>query len=147
MIKRSKILIVLLYIVLGASCASSESSPKVQILSSDTGEELAVFQVEIADEPAEQARGLMYRQEMGKNQGMLFIFPSDRQGSFWMKNTLISLDIIFITADKKILNIVAEAEPQTTTPRSPEGYYRYVLEINGGLSETLGLAPGDQVVF
>lgn len=145
--KQGKILIVLFLSVLGASCASSESVPTVRILSGASGDELAEFQVEIADEPAEQARGLMYRQELGKNQGMLFIFPTDRQGSFWMKNTLISLDIIFITDDKKILNIVAEAEPQTTTPRSPAGVYRYVLEINGGLSETLGLAPGDQVVF
>ncbi|HEX5034235.1 MAG TPA: DUF192 domain-containing protein [bacterium] len=105
------------------------------------------FQAELADDPAERSQGLMWRQELGKDRGMLFIFPQDTEGPFWMKNTLISLDIIFISADKKVVSLVERATPQTTSPRAPEGPYRYVLEINGGRSSELGIQAGDAVEF
>ena len=105
------------------------------------------FQAELADDPTERSQGLMWRQELAKDRGMLFIFPQDTEGPFWMKNTLIPLDIIFIGADKKIVSIVERATPQTTSPRAPEGPYRYVLEINGGRSAELGIQAGDAVEF
>jgi uncharacterized membrane protein (UPF0127 family) len=107
----------------------------------------ARFQAELADDPAERSQGLMYRQELGKDRGMLFIFPQDTEGPFWMKNTLIPLDIIFIGADKKIVSISERATPQTTTPREPAGPYRYVLEIEGGRSDELNVQAGDGVEF
>jgi uncharacterized membrane protein (UPF0127 family) len=103
--------------------------------------------VELALTPAERSQGLMFRKELGPENGMLFVFPSPSTGAFWMQNTLISLDIIFIGSDKKIINIVARAEPQTTTPREPEGPYLYTLELEGGRAEELGIIPGDAIAF
>ncbi|MCP5467974.1 MAG: DUF192 domain-containing protein [Deltaproteobacteria bacterium] len=108
---------------------------------------IAHFEVEIADSPQEISQGLMYRQELDQDRGMLFIFNELNETPFWMKNTLIPLDIIFIGADKKIISIIQSATPQTTTPRYAEAPYLYVLEINGGLSQELGISPGQQLEF
>lgn len=106
-----------------------------------------VFQAEVADTPAERSRGLMYREQMGKQDGMLFLFPDERPNSFWMRNTLIPLDMIFIRADRTILGIVENAEPRTDTPRAVPGLSQFVLEINGGLSRKLGIEAGQTVTF
>lgn len=129
------------------SCGSGENRVNVKLFSAQGATLLGTFQAELADDAQERTIGLMFRQELGANQGMLFIFPADTSGSFWMKNTLISLDIIFINADRKIVSIVERAEPQTTTPRSSAGPYRYVLEISGGRSSELGIQSGDQIEF
>ncbi len=78
---------------------------------------------------------------------MLFLFPQLVDGPFWMKNTLIPLDILFIGADKKIISMVENAEPLSTTPRAPAGPYQYVLEIEGGRARELGIQAGDRVEF
>jgi len=138
-----------LFCLFFAACGGSNGSQplvSVKVIGPD-GTLRREFQAELADDPGERSQGLMYRQELGKDRGMLFIFPQDTDGPFWMKNTLIPLDIIFIGADKKIVSISERATPQTTTPRSPEGPYRYVLEINGGRSDELGIEPGNQVEF
>ena len=103
------------------------------------------FTVELALTPAHQQRGLMFREEMADDAGMLFVFDPVRPVSFWMRNTLISLDMLFIGPDGTILNIAAEAEPRTDTPRPSAGPVRGVLEINGGLAAALGIAAGDRV--
>jgi len=103
------------------------------------------FQVEIADDDAERARGLMFRTSLAPDRGMLFIFEQAGEQSFWMKNTLIPLDIIFIGADGRILNIVAEATPKTLTPRWSAGEAQFVLELRGGEAARRGIAPGDRV--
>ncbi|MFQ6551987.1 DUF192 domain-containing protein [Aestuariibius insulae] len=101
------------------------------------------FDVELAQTPQEQARGLMFREEMDLFDGMLFVYPSTRQPSFWMKNTLISLDMIFVDETGQILMVHPEAVPGDTTPiPGPEGTIA-VLEINGGVAERLGIAEGD----
>lgn len=129
------------------SCGHGDKTVSVEVQSGPSGEVLGVFQAEVADEADERAMGLMFREELGKNEGMLFIWQENTTGSFWMQNTLISLDIIFIDADHKIINIVREAVPQTTTPRKPAGPYRYVLEIPGGRAAQLGIQAGDKVNF
>jgi uncharacterized membrane protein (UPF0127 family) len=129
------------------ACGRGEKTVPVEVKSAQSGEVLGIFQAEIADETNERAMGLMFREELGKNEGMLFIWPENTTGSFWMKNTLISLDIIFIDGEHKIINIVREAVPQTTTPRKPEGPYRFVLEIPGGRTAQLGIQAGDRVNF
>ncbi|MDL1872188.1 DUF192 domain-containing protein [Deltaproteobacteria bacterium PRO3] len=129
-----------------AACGSQEGLTPVRILAPD-GTLRGEFQAELAATPAQLAQGLMYRQELGPERGMLFIFPEVTQTSFWMKNTLIPLDMIFIGADKKIVSIVENAAPQTTTPRSAEGPFQYVLEVEGGRSAALGVQPGDKVEF
>ncbi len=130
-----------------ASCGASDSRPQVRIVSGADQALRGEFTVELATTAAERSQGLMFRKELGADRGMLFVFPDNVTGSFWMQNTLIPLDIIFIDSAKKILNIVARAEPQTTTPREPAGPYQYVLEIEGGRAEELGIRAGDNVVF
>jgi len=103
------------------------------------------FGVELALSNAQRSMGLMYRAELAPNHGMLFIFGDMRPRSFWMRNCLISLDIIFLNPDGSIINIVANAEPGTDTPRRSSGPAKAVLEIPGGRAAELGLAPGDTV--
>jgi len=103
------------------------------------------FQVEVARTSAEQARGLMFRIAMGADEGMIFPMSPPRLASFWMRNTVIPLDIIFIGADRRILNIAANAVPYSETPIPSDGLASAVLELNGGRAVELGIAPGDKV--
>jgi len=104
-----------------------------------------VFSVEIADNDAERARGLMYRKEMPEGQGMLFDFHREQEVSFWMQNTYIPLDMVFIRADGRILRIAENTEPLSTKLIPSGGPVRAVLEVIGGTTRKLGIAPGDRV--
>ncbi len=104
------------------------------------------FQVEVAASPAEQARGLMFRTAMGPNEGMIFPSSPPREGvSFWMKNTVIPLDIIFIGVDGRILNIAAKTTPYSLEPIPAAGPVIGVLEIAGGRAAELDIVAGDKV--
>lgn len=103
------------------------------------------FNVEVARTPQEVMRGLMHRERLGRFQGMLFVFPDEAPRSFWMKNTLIPLDIIFISNDLRIVSIVERAEPLSLKSLPSKGPARYVLEINGGLSSELNIRAGMKV--
>ena len=103
------------------------------------------FTVEVARKPMELAIGLMNRKSMPEGHGMLFLFPDNGQRGFWMKNTLISLDIIFVKQDGTIHKIHARAKPHDETSIMSEGDVPAVLEINGGLAEKLGIQVGDKV--
>jgi uncharacterized protein len=105
------------------------------------------FQVEIAASPEKREFGLMYRRDLPANHGMLFIFPAERVNSFWMKNTPIPLDMIFINRERKIVGIVHETVPFSLDGRSVSVPSQYVLEINGGLSRRYGFKAGDVVRF
>lgn len=113
----------------------------------EAGEGLVTFQAEVADSPQERQRGLMFRTSLGQREGMLFVFPVEQQLSFWMRNTLISLDMIFIREDRTILGVVHRAEPKTDTPRRVTGLSKYVLEVPGGTAEALAIGPGQSVRF
>jgi hypothetical protein len=102
------------------------------------------FRVEVATSDAEQARGLMFRTAMGADEGMLFPEATPRRPSFWMKNTVIPLDIIYIGTNARVLNIV-NALPYDLTPLPAEGLAIGVLELNGGRAAQLGIKPGDKV--
>lgn len=106
-----------------------------------------VVNVELALTEPDRQKGLMFRKKMPETAGMLFVFDADDVKTFWMKNTLIPLDMIFIDKSLKIVGIVENAEPQTLTPRYVATPSRYVLEVNGGFSKKQGLAAGDQVYF
>ena len=108
----------------------------------DTGDRKLSFRVELALTPAEQERGLMFRQSLGADEGMLFVFDRQFVHTFWMKNTLIPLDMLFIDSDRRIVGIVENAEPQTLSGRSVGLPSQYVLEIGGGLSASSGSARG-----
>ena len=103
------------------------------------------FRVEVARSENEQARGLMFRTAMGADEGMIFPMNPPRQSAFWMKNTVIPLDIIFIGADRRILNVVANAVPYSEAPLPSVGAAAAVLELNGGRAAQLGIAAGDRV--
>ena len=103
------------------------------------------FTVEIADTPALQARGLMFRRELPRDTGMLFVYDAEATVTMWMKNTYLPLDMIFIAADGSIINIVERTVPLSTQIISSGGPALAVLEINGGTASRLAIAVGDQV--
>jgi len=104
-----------------------------------------MFQVELADTPELQEHGLMDRTELANDHGMLFVFPVEQTVSFWMHNTLIPLDIIFIKQDNTISQIHAMAKPMDDTPIPSGGMIKSVLEIAGGQAAAQGLKIGDKV--
>lgn len=103
--------------------------------------------VEIAATPAKRNFGLMYRKDLGPDAGMLFVFDETSEHSFWMKNTPLPLDMIFLDEDRRIVGIVRDATPFTTTSRTVGKPSRYVLEVHGGFSAKHGLADGAQARF
>jgi uncharacterized membrane protein (UPF0127 family) len=103
------------------------------------------FRVEVAVTPAEHARGLMYRSHLDTDAGMLFVFEEPAVQRFWMKNTLIPLDMIFISSDLHIAGVVENAAPETETERMVPFRSQYVLEIGGGLASRLGIRAGEPV--
>ncbi len=110
------------------------------------------FYVELADDDNERAMGLMYRKQMDDDAGMLFIFPGSQYRAFWMKNTLIPLDILYFDSNRKLINISENTPPcKNTTTRCPnypsEKPAKYVLEINAGLSKKHGFKAGDEMVI
>ncbi len=100
------------------------------------------FAVELADSPDERSRGLMFRSEMAPDAGMLFVYESPRRASFWMKNTLIPLDMIFADATGRVTRVHANAVPGDLTPIDGGSGVVFVLEVNGGLAARLGIAAG-----
>ncbi|MDA7429785.1 DUF192 domain-containing protein [Primorskyibacter aestuariivivens] len=103
------------------------------------------FTVEIADTMQSRARGLMHRTELAEDAGMLFIYAVTREAGFWMKNTLIPLDMIFINARGIVHKVHSNAQPHDLTGINSDGPIRAVLEINGGLARKLGIRPGTVV--
>ena len=101
------------------------------------------FNVEVVDTPESRAKGLMYRTELADDAGMLFDFKQEREVAFWMSNTLIPLDMIFVGADGVIKTIHVNARPQDLTSIPSEVPVQFVLEIPGGRSDELGLKTGD----
>lgn len=123
-----------------SACSADESKLSIQ---SANGEHQ--FTVEVVDTPEGRAKGLMYRQELADDAGMLFDFKEQRPVSFWMRNTFIPLDMLFIEADGTVLNIHENARPHDTTSIPSAGPVQFVLEIPGGRSVDLGIEAGDQV--
>ncbi len=121
-----------------------QADGSVLILNAD-GQELYSGEIEIASTEQKREQGLMYRDSLGQNQGMLFIFPQAEVQAFWMKNTRMPLDIIYIGSDQKIVSIAANAQPYDETSLPSEGPARYVLEIAGGSCAELGINAGDAV--
>lgn len=112
-------------------------------IASKTG--VHAFSVEMATTEAEREKGLMYRKSLPEGQGMLFDFQRDQEVGFWMKNTYIPLDMIFIRGDGRILRIAENTEPLSERIVSSNGPVRAVLEVIGGTARKLGIAPGDRV--
>ena len=112
-----------------------------------SGDDIHHFVVEVARSPAEQARGLMYRQSLAPDRGMIFPFAPPRPASFWMKNTLIPLDMIFVRADGTIAEIAANTVPLSLEQVAVNEPVAAVLELAAGRAGELGIRPGDRVVW
>ena len=124
----------------------------VKAIFSEENRTLAVLMLEKADTPEERSKGLMYRKELENGTGMLFVWEDEANRSFWMKNTYIPLDMIFVTAEKTVENI-READPQPNVSESmlktytSTGPAKYVIETRQNFSETQGIENGTEVIF
>ncbi|MBA3985142.1 MAG: DUF192 domain-containing protein [Flavobacteriales bacterium] len=118
---------------------------ELQLIKSSNDSILKTLDIEIADDEYKTQTGLMYRQSMEENQGMLFIFPDAQVRSFYMKNTEIPLDIIYIDKNKKIVSFQKNARPYDATSLPSGVPAQYVLEINAGLSDRWNLQVGDRI--
>lgn len=120
--------------------AIGDDTPYVEF--TGTNLETARYYLEVADEAHELARGLMHRHEMVDDMGMIFMFDQDAPRSFWMRNTFIPLDMIFVTSEGVVDSFVEDAEPRTDTPRRSAGDARYVIELDAGEVARIGLRAG-----
>lgn len=125
----------------GTPACTSASGPRVLL---ESGGKTLVVKVELADTPEKRERGLMFRKELADGQGMLFLFDEEGEHSFWMKDTLIPLDLIFVDSAGTVTGIVARARPLTLEPRSG-GPSRMVLEVPGGWAAAHGVRVGDRM--
>lgn len=120
---------------------------ELTIYKSETDSVLVQLNIEIADSEYETQTGLMYRQSMEDEQGMLFIFPDVAMHSFYMKNTEFPLDLIFIKEDMKIGSVQENAQPLSESSLSSKVPVQYVLEVNAGLAKKWGLQIGDSIAY
>lgn len=106
-----------------------------------------VFNVEVATSPDERAKGLQGRQSLPDKSGMWFIFDRDVRDAFWMKDTAFALDLIFVDKDYKVVDIIANARPNSESLLVPQKDYRYVLELKGGAAAQIGLGVGGKLEY
>ncbi|MCB0371633.1 MAG: DUF192 domain-containing protein [Muricauda sp.] len=154
-----KIIFLLSLIVFSASCKdNTKKEIQTETISFTKEGELHIFKIasdstsitfdiEIAETEYETQTGLMYRPSMEADQGMLFIFPNVSVRSFYMKNTEFPLDIIYIGENQKIVSFQKNAQPYNESSLPSEAPAKYVLELNAGLSDNMGLQVGDSISF
>ena len=140
------LLSVLLFSMLTFVMSACAQGPRIEIVGAD-GFPRAAVAVEIADTPASREYGLMFRKHLDEDAGMIFIFKAPQHQEFWMKNTIISLDMIFADSGGKIVGIVRKAEPFSEAIDAVEGDSQYVLEVNGGFCDRHGVKSGDTLRF
>jgi uncharacterized protein len=127
------------------AAAPARAQEKLETLEIAGKSGVHMFAVEVMKTDAERAKGLMYRKELPEGRGMLFDFQRDEEVAMWMQNTYISLDMIFIRSDGRILRIAENTEPLSTRIIPAGGPARGVLEVIAGTARKLGIAPGDRV--
>lgn len=125
-----------------APAAAQEALERVEIVS---GDKTHVIQAEVMRTDADRARGLMFRRHLPEDRGMLFDFKTERPVAMWMKNTYLPLDMIFIAADGRIVNIAENTEPMSERTIPSAGPVLSVLEVNAGVSAKLGIKAGDRI--
>ena len=141
---RSSLIVALLLGLTGWSGFAARAA-ELEPLEIVTKSGVQVFSVELAKTDKERETGLMYRKELADGRGMLFDFTPEQEVSMWMKNTFLSLDMIFIRADGRILRIAENTEPQSLKIISSGGPAKGVLEVIAGTAKKYGIAPGDRV--
>ena len=130
----------------GSTSGGKPAPPSPMVVIEAGGRTLRI-PVEVARTPEERQKGLMFRRELPAHGGKIFLFDEDEVQSFWMQNTYIPLDMVFINSAMTVVGVVENAEPLTTTPRRVEEPSRYVLEVNGGFARRSGIAKGARVTF
>ena len=142
---RNPALLALLFFAPGMAVAEARcSDARIDLRWQDGSESLAV---EVADTVGERAQGLMFREALDPAAGMLFVYETPKRASFWMKNTLIPLDMIFADETGRVTVVQSDAIPQDLTPIDGGEGVMYVLEINGGLAKRIGIAAGAEMRF
>lgn len=111
------------------------------------GSSISSIDIEIADNDDQRATGMMFRTELKENQGMLFIFPYEAMQSFWMKNTVLSLDIIYVNSNMEIVKIHHNTKPFSEQSYTSDRPAQYVVEVNAGYSNKIGIKEGDKVLI
>ena len=134
---------VLAFVALGARAELAQFATSTLIIDTASGPQH--FDIEMATTPAEQQQGLMYRTKLAADAGMLFVFPEKQTAVFWMKNTLLPLDMLFIAADGRIADIRERAVPMSEAEISSKVPVKAVLEVNGGTVDRLKIKIGDLV--
>ncbi|WP_424362360.1 DUF192 domain-containing protein [Methylocystis parvus] len=127
------------------SATAARAEGQLQRLEFVTASGAHEFQVEVADTPAERAKGLMYRKHMPADQGMLFVFHEETPIMMWMKNTYIPLDMIFVSRHGMVTAIAPDTVPMSEATISSDGPAYGVIELNAGTAGKIGLKPGDTV--
>lgn len=127
-------------------CRRVPEGPPVVILENSQGVPVRI-RVEVMTRPEEQAQGLMNRRHLDPDAGMLFAYPVEQPRQFWMKNTFIPLDMVFIGANRRIVGVVREAQPLTLDRREVDALSQFVLEVNGGFLREHNILPGSRVQF
>jgi uncharacterized membrane protein (UPF0127 family) len=145
------LLLLLPPVIMAATCAGKKTEPEVKaeptvFLETRSGSEVRV-RVEVASTPEERRLGLMHRQGIDKGSGMVFLFEEPEIQTFWMKNTMVSLDMIFIGSDMKVVGVVEKTEPMSLAPCMVDQPSQYVLEVEAGFAERHGIGAGTTVRF
>ncbi len=139
-----------LFALVVASCASRKEAPVVShepAVRFETPRGPWIVKVEVAQTDEDRERGLMFRRNLPPDHGMVFVFQTTTEHGFWMHNTLLSLDMIFIGDDRKVVGVVERAEPHTDTVRTVHKPSRYVVEVSGGEAAAHAVGPGTPAVF
>lgn len=137
----------LLLLMLAPAAGCETKAPVVELfLQHPAGGRTPTVSAEVAATEGERSLGLMYRRELGETNGMLFLFPSESPRQFWMKNTYVELDIIYLDRSFTVVSIVKKATPLTESPRASEKPAQYVLELRGGTADRWGIVPGSKAI-
>ena len=131
--------------MLFAGASGLAASTGTLVLKTETGDHS--FNIEVATTDEERALGLMFRRSLPENAGMLFLYDQPQPAAMWMKNTLIPLDMVFISPGGTVHRIESNTEPFSLTVIPSEGPIAGVLELNGGEAAKIGLKPGDKVLY
>lgn len=146
MLRRHILLLLLIALVAAPASAQLQAFPTGELTIVTSGGSHK-FAIEVATTPAQMAQGLMFRPHLAADAGMLFDFHNPSMATMWMKNTLIPLDMLFVAADGRIVNIHERAVPGSLDTIAAAAPVRAVIELNGGTAARLGIKPGDRVVY
>ena len=139
-------LVVVLPLFAAAGAAAASISFEESLLTIAAADDRFEFQVEMAVSPAQRSQGLMFRESLEEDRGMLFDFGQPQQATMWMRNTYVPLDMLFIDEHGRITQIAADAQPLSDAVIASRERVRAVLELRGGVSAKLGIKPGDRVI-